>query len=192
MIVVAALLLALAAAWTTVEFIRARKALKERNRLFNEKQILLDETLKRMKDAQERSQRALEYAELKLHSAGTRERVLALRALARALRIDPGNRQAILEVCDLLAKSDWCPPLTRGLYLPTGRAGLLAPAFCPDKRIVVVCRDGNLYGADEGTGTLTVAQSLLPTASVARKGQAPNIDPRYIVEAPRTAGGVSR
>ncbi len=183
-IVVAALLLALAAAWTTVEFLRARKALEERNRLYNEKQTLLDEALKRVKDAQDRSQRALDYAEFKLRSGGTRERVLALRALARALRFDPANRQAILKVCDLLTKSDWCPPLTRGLYLPRGRAGLLAPAFSPDKRIVVVCRDGNLYEADERTGTLTVTQSLLPTASVARKGQVPNIDPRYIVEAP--------
>ena len=184
-VTVAALLLAVAAAWATV--------------LYQEKKALLDETIKqaevnkqradqeekRAQDARDRSQKALDYADVKFRSGGTREKVLALRALARALRLDPGNRQAILKVCDLLAKSDWCPPLTSGLRLPTGGAGLLSPAFSPDKRIVVACRDGNLYKADERAGTLTVAQSLLPTAAVAGKGQVPNIDPRYIVEAAR-------
>jgi hypothetical protein len=169
LLAVAAALLAVAAAWA----IKQAEVNKQR----------ADQEENRAQDARDRSQKALDYADVKLYSGGTRERVLALRALARALRFDPGNRQAILKVCDLLAKSDWCPPLTRGLHLPTGGAGLLAPAFSPDKKIVVVCRDGNLYEANERTGTLTVAQSLLPTAAVARKGQAPNIDPRYIVGA---------
>jgi hypothetical protein len=170
-VMIAALLLAIAAAWTT--------------RLLGEKNAFLVQALKRAKDAQDRSQKAFNYADGKLRSRETRDKVLALRAFARALRLDPGNHQAILKVCELLTNSDWCPPLTRALCLPSGEASLLSAAFSPDRRIVVVCRDGNLYEANERTGILTVTQLLLPTAAVALKGQAPNIDPRFIVEATR-------
>ena len=156
------------------------------------KNAFLVQALKRAKDAQDRSQKASNYADGKLRSRETRDKVLALRAFARALRLDPGNRQAILKVCELLTNSDWCPPLTRALCLPSGEASLLSAAFTPDRRIVVVCRDGNLYEANERTGILTVAQLLLPTAAVALKGQAPNIDPGFIVEATRRQDASAR
>ena len=184
-VMIAALLLAIAAAWTT-------RLLGEKNALLDQKNAFLVQALKRAKDAQDRSQKASNYADGKLRSRETRDKVLALRAFARALRLDPGNRQAILKVCELLTNSDWCPPLTRALCLPSGEASLLSAAFTPDRRIVVVCRDGNLYEANERTGILTVAQLLLPTAAVALKGQAPNIDPGFIVEATRRQDASAR
>ena len=150
-VILAALSMALVAAWA-LELARQNEKLA---RYFEELAI-------RAQDTRDRSLKALSYANEKLKSGGGRERVLALRALARALRLDPGNAAAIVKVCDLLSRADWCSPLTSSLRLRKGEVGLLAAEFLPNDMLVVVSRDGNLYHADERAGTLEKLQSLLP------------------------------
>ena len=91
-------------------------------------------------------------------------RAFALRNLANALRLDPGNQSAIKTTCRLLATDDWCVPLTGPLHVPSGIAGP-GVTMSEDGIILVVGRDGNLYGGDEKSGAFTVRQSVLAVAS---------------------------
>ena len=72
-----------------------------------------------------------------------RRNVVALRQLARALRLDPGNAEAAKLTNELLVEKNWCLPLSQPLrYLDSP---LLSAAFSPDNReIVAVAADGNL------------------------------------------------
>ena len=172
-VIFAAVFMALVAAWALVQKNRAEE--------------LAAREAARAQDARNRSFQALSYANEKLKSGSGRERVLALRALARALRLDSGNEDAIVKVCNLLSEGNWCPPLTSGLRLPKGEArllatglrlplgdaSLLAAEFLPDDRLVVVSRDGYLYHADERAGKLKELQPLLPKGWTAP----PNSDP---------------
>jgi WD40 repeat protein len=93
---------------------------------------------------QDRSRRVFERAQQRLKIADNDRRdVLALRHLARSLRIDVGNREAASLLCQLLVEHNWCPPLSPPLRYAGTR--LLCAGFGPDgSEIVAVAEDGNL------------------------------------------------
>lgn len=99
-------------------------------------------------EAQKESSKLVEKARAKLGDENNdRRHVFALRQLARALRIDPGNKDAAKMICTLLMEKRWCPPLSPPLHYPGGP--LLSAAFTPQNRYVVgVSRDGNLVRWD--------------------------------------------
>lgn len=93
---------------------------------------------------QDRSRRVLDRARERLKIADNDRRdVLALRHLARSLRIDLGNHEAASLLCELLVKHNWCPPLSPPLRYSGTR--LLCAGFGPDgTQIVAIAEDGNL------------------------------------------------
>jgi conflict system STAND superfamily ATPase len=95
-------------------------------------------------EAQTRSRTSFAYAQKKLaRSDDDRRNVYALRSLARALRSDPGNRNAAKLVCQLLVEKNWCVPLSQPLHYPESL--LVSVGISPDNReIVAVAQDGNL------------------------------------------------
>jgi hypothetical protein len=95
-------------------------------------------------EAQRRSSAVLQYAKERLGRANDdRHNVNALRLLARALRYDPNNKEAALNLSNLLMEKNWVPPLSPLLQYRNG--ALLCAAFTPDNReVVAVSQDGNL------------------------------------------------
>jgi WD40 repeat protein len=87
--------------------------------------------------------------------------MLALRHLARAVRIDPANREATKLLCNLLVENDWCPPISPPLrYAATP---LLCAAFGPQNReIIAIAQDGNLVHWDANTFDSLPNVSLVP------------------------------
>jgi WD40 repeat protein len=95
-------------------------------------------------EAQKRSRSLLQHAKERLNRpTDDRRNVVALRQLARAMRLDPGNAEAAKLASQLLVEKNWCPPLSQPLrYLDSP---LLSVGFSPDNReIVAVAADGNL------------------------------------------------
>ena len=71
-----------------------------------------------------------------------RRNAIALRGLARAIRLDPNSAEAVKLTEQLLLGKNWCPPLSQMLRHPQP---LMCAAFTPDNRqIVAVAQDGNL------------------------------------------------
>ena len=71
-----------------------------------------------------------------------RRNAIALRGLARAIRLDPNSTEAVKLTEQLLLGKNWCPPLSQALRHPQP---LMCAAFTPDNRqIVAVAQDGNL------------------------------------------------
>jgi WD40 repeat protein len=100
--------------------------------------------------AQKRSKQLVARAQEQLNEpAGDRRNVvLALQNLSRALRVDPGNKEAAKMACTLLMEKSWCPPLSAPLHY-TGNSPLIVAAFTPKKGdIVAVAQDGNLVRWD--------------------------------------------
>ena len=94
-----------------------------------------------------------------------RRHVFALRQLARALRLDPGNKEAAQIISTLLMEKSWCPPLSPPLHY--SRSPLLCAAFSPqDRYIVAVSRDGNLVCWD-ARNFKSESLPLVPTKSSA-------------------------
>jgi WD40 repeat protein len=95
-------------------------------------------------EAQARSRRALQRAYERMEMRDNdRRAVFALRHLARAMRIDPVNREAAKLLCDLLMDNNWCPPISPPLHYPA--TSLLCAAFGPqNKEIIAIAQDGNL------------------------------------------------
>jgi WD40 repeat protein len=118
--------------------------------------------LKTGADAQLRSGRVLQRAVERLAvQDNDRRDMLALRHLARALRIDPANREAAKLLCNLLVENDWCPPISPPLrYAGTP---LLCAAFSPQNReIIAIAQDGNLVRWDAQTFASLPSISLVP------------------------------
>jgi WD40 repeat protein len=114
----------------------------------------------------DRSQKVLKRARERLANTENDQRnVLALRHLARSLRIDPGNREAVSLLCDLLVQHNWCPPLSPPLRYPGAR--LLCAGFGPDgKEIIAVAEDGNLVGWNGTTFEPLKNRPLVPNRGV--------------------------
>lgn len=95
-------------------------------------------------EMQERSRRVLKLARDRLAvKDNDRREVLALRHLARSLRIDPANREAAKLLCERLVSHNWCPPLSPPLHHSGSR--LLCAAFSPENGLIVaVAEDGDL------------------------------------------------
>ena len=113
-------------------------------------------------EAQRRSRAVLQRAQERLKMGNNdRRAVLALRYLARAMRIDPANRDAAKLLCDLLMGNNWCPPISPPLHYPA--TPLLCAAFGPqNKEIIAVAQDGNLVRWDAETFALLPSIPLVP------------------------------
>jgi WD40 repeat protein len=113
-------------------------------------------------EAQKRSDRVLQRARERLAMENDdRRNVFALRHLARALRLDPGNREAAKLLCDLLVDNNWCPPISPPLYYPG--APLLCAAFDPEnKEIIAIAQDGDLVRWDAETFARLESVHLVP------------------------------
>ena len=91
-----------------------------------------------------------------------RRNAIALRGLARAIRLDPNSAEAVKLTEQLLLGKNWCPPLSQTLRHPQP---LMCAAFTPDNRqIVAVAQDGNLvrWNAQDFTQLSSIA--LVPTS----------------------------
>ena len=98
-----------------------------------------DRSIETTKHAQERINRADD----------DRQNANALRLLARALRLDPNNREAARITCELLMQKKWLPPISLPLRYTETESSLLAAAFSPDGRwIVAVAQNGTLVQWD--------------------------------------------
>ena len=95
-------------------------------------------------EAQRRSRILVEQAKERLNRPNDdRRNVVALRQLARALRLDPANKDAATLASQLLLEKIWCPPLSKPLRYPD--SPLLCVGISPNNReIVAVAADGNL------------------------------------------------
>jgi hypothetical protein len=95
-------------------------------------------------EMQTRSRKVLQRAHDRLALRDNdRRSVFALRHLARALRIDPANREAAKLLCELLVNNNWCPPISPTLHYAGPR--LLVAGFSPgNHQIIAVAEDGNL------------------------------------------------
>jgi WD40 repeat protein len=95
-------------------------------------------------EMQARSRRVLHRAHDRLALRDNdRRSVFALRHLARALRIDPANREAAKLLCELLVNNNWCPPISPTLHYAGPR--LLVAGFSPgNHQIIAIAEDGNL------------------------------------------------
>jgi WD40 repeat protein len=72
-----------------------------------------------------------------------RRNVFALRLLGRAIRVDPGNNEAVKLACQLLMDKNWCLPISPLLHY--SGSPVVAAGWSPDNReIVAVAQDGNL------------------------------------------------
>jgi len=111
---------------------------------------------------QERSRKVLERARERLATADNDRRdVLALRHLARSLRIDAGNREAASLLCQLLVEHNWCPPLSPPLRYAGTR--LLCAGFGPaGTHIIAIAEDGNLVQWDAETFQQFPNTALMP------------------------------
>jgi WD40 repeat protein len=90
-----------------------------------------------------------------------RRNAMALRGLARAIRLDPNSTEAVKLTEQLLLGKNWSPPLSQALHHPQP---LMCAAFTPDNRqIVAVAQDGNLvrWNAQDFTQLSNVA--LVPS-----------------------------
>lgn len=116
-------------------------------------------------DMQDRSRRVLQraYDRMKMPD-NDRRAVFALRHLARALRIDPTNRDAAKLLCDLLVANNWCPPISPSLHYSGTR--LLCAGFGPQNReIIAIAEDGNLVRWNAETFAPLPSISLTPDKS---------------------------
>jgi hypothetical protein len=113
-------------------------------------------------EAQGRSHAALQRARDRIAKQDNdRGAVFALRQLARAMRIDPANREAAKLLCELLMDNNWCPPISPSLHYPA--TPLLCAAFGPqNKEIIAIAQDGNLVHWDAETFALLPSISLVP------------------------------
>jgi hypothetical protein len=112
-------------------------------------------------DMQERSRHVLARAYDRLKMQDDRRAVLALRHLARSLRIDPTNREAAKLLCELLANNNWCPPISPAFHYSGPR--LLMAGFSPDDReIIAIAEDGNLARWDAKTFMVLPSVALVP------------------------------
>jgi WD40 repeat protein len=95
-------------------------------------------------ETQRRSQGLLEHAKERLNRPNDDRRdVYALRQLARAIRLDSGNTEAVKLATQLLMEKNWCPPLSQVLRYPG--SPIICAGFSPNNReIVAVAQDGNL------------------------------------------------
>lgn len=125
-------------------------------------------------DMQARSRRVLTRAHDRLALQNNdRRNVFALQHLARALRIDPSNREAAKLLCELLANNNWCPPISPSLHYPGAR--LLCAAFGPQNDIIAVAEDGNLVRWD--------AETFAPKESIALAPDKPAVENRAVSSA---------
>jgi hypothetical protein len=100
---------------------------------------------------QERSQKVFDRAKERLAMKGDdRSDVLALRHLARSLRIDRGNREAATLLCKLLVEHNWCPPVSPPLRY-AGTRLLVAGFGTGGSQIIAVAEDGTLIRWDAQT-----------------------------------------
>lgn len=110
---------------------------------------------------QERSRKVLGLAQDRLKMNNDRRAVLAMRHLARSLRIDPANHESAALLCELLVKHNWCPPMSPPLRYANTR--LLCAGFSPgNKEIVAVAEDGNLVSWNASTFEQLENKSLVP------------------------------
>ena len=95
-------------------------------------------------EAQRRGRILVEQAKERVNRPNDdRRNVVALRQLARALRLDPANKAAAALASQLLLEKIWCPPLSKPLRYPD--SPLLCVGLSPNNReIVAVAADGNL------------------------------------------------
>jgi WD40 repeat protein len=109
--------------------------------------------LKTGAEAQRRSRASLNGAKERLSRPNDDRRdVFALRQLAHALRLDPGNAEAAKLTCQLLVEKSWCPPISHALHY--SGSPLIGAGFSPNHlEIVAVAQDGNLvrWSADNYT-----------------------------------------
>ena len=94
--------------------------------------------------AEQRSRDLVQQAKERLKRPNdVRRNVVALRQLAHAMKLDPGNVEATKLASQLLVEKNWCPPLSQPLRYSD--SPLLAVGLSPDNReIVAVAADGNL------------------------------------------------
>ena len=113
-------------------------------------------------EAQRRSRDSLARAKERLTLANDDRRdVFALRQLARAVRFDPGNTEAVKLVSSLLVEKNWCPPLSHPLHY--SGSPLLCVGFSPNNReIVAVAQDGNVVRWGNGNFTQLPSLPLVP------------------------------
>ena len=106
--------------------------------------ILLRGRMKTGQRVQERSRHLVQLANERLsRTDDDRRHVVALRQLARAMKLDPGNAEAARLASHLLVEKNWCPPLSQPLRYTN--SPLLCVGLSPDSReIVAVAADGNL------------------------------------------------
>ena len=106
--------------------------------------FLLHGRMKTGAKAEQRSRDLLQQAKERLKRPNdVRRNVVALRQLAHAMKLDPGNAEATKLASQLLVEKNWCPPLSQPLRYSD--SPLLAVGLSPDNReIVAVAADGNL------------------------------------------------
>ena len=112
-------------------------------------------------ESQRRSHALVQHAKERLNRTDDRRNVVALRQLARALRLDPENAEAAKLASQLLVSKKWCPPLSRPMrYVDSP---LLSVGFSPDNReIVAVAADGNLVRWNREDFTQLESLPLVP------------------------------
>ena len=95
-------------------------------------------------EAQRRSRTVVANAKERISRTNDdRHNVNALRLLARALRLEPGNAEAASLLSRLLMEKNWTPPLSNALLYT--ESPLLCAGFTPDNReVVAVAQNGNL------------------------------------------------
>jgi WD40 repeat protein len=97
---------------------------------------------------QDRSRKVFNRAKERLATTDNDRRdVLALRHLARSLRIDAGNREAATLLCQLLVEHNWCPPISPPLRY-AGTRLLVAGFGAGGSQIIAVAEDGTLVRWD--------------------------------------------
>jgi WD40 repeat protein len=106
--------------------------------------VLLRGRMKTGQRVQERSRHLVQLANERLsRTDDDRRHVVALRQLARAMKLDSGNAEAARLASHLLVEKNWCPPLSQPLRYTN--SPLLCVGLSPDSReIVAVAADGNL------------------------------------------------
>jgi WD40 repeat protein len=111
-------------------------------------QVEYERRLSNEKAGKERSQHYLELAKQKLapENANPRSSVFALFYLSIATRLDPENAAAVTMLCDLLARHDWCPPITPPLRATSNSMPFVGGSFSPDGTFVfAISQDGRLW-----------------------------------------------
>lgn len=146
---------------------RSQSLAKEKLRIGAEMLIIGAEMQKRSRHALKRAHDWLEMRD------NDRRAVFALRDLARALRIDPANRDAAKLLCDLLVNNNWCPPLSPALQYPNAR--LLCATFGPQNDIIAIAEDGNLVRWD--------AETFAPKESIPLAPDKPVVENRVVSSA---------